>query len=220
MKRPNHPKYWPCLLIAMAMLTGCAGTRTSKPTYYYTLDYPPPGITVTARLPFVLRVDRFAVTPPYDTRRMIYADKGLHRNAYAHYQWVAAPGEMLAFFLGRDLRDSQAFDAVLPPDAAAPPTHVIKGWIDTFLEEDFASTGQASLTLSIILMDANETDATRRILFQHSYAAKTDCAAKTPAALAEAMSLAASSVSARMAQDIYDTLGRMKKNINQTGRRP
>ncbi len=220
MKRPTRLKCWPCLLIAMAMLTGCAGSRTSKPTYYYTLDYPPPGIAATTRLAFVLRVDRFAVTPPFDTRRMIYADKGLHRNAYAHFQWVAAPGEMLAFFLGRDLRESQAFDAVLPPDAAAPPTHVIQGWIDTFLEEDFTATGQASLTLSIILIDARETDATRRILFQQSYTAKTDCTAKTPAALAEAMSRAASSVSARLVQDIYDALGQLKKTINQTGRRP
>ena len=194
------------LIVILVLLAACAGSKSNQPTYYYTLDYPSPAAPEFQKLPYVLRVDRFAATPPFDTQRIIYADKGLHRNAYAHFQWIAAPGEMLAFFLGRDLRSSDAFIAVLPPDATALTSHTIKGWVETFLEEDYATTGQAALRLNITLIDARETDVSRRILFQKAYSAKTDCAAKTPAALAEAMSQAAAQVSARMVQDIYDAL--------------
>ena len=192
--------------VVLFMLAACAGSKTDKPTYYYTLDYPSPAPKESLKLPHVLRVDRFAATPPFHTQRIIYADKGLHRNAYAHFQWIAAPGEMLAFFLGRDLRSSEAFKAVLSPDATVLPSHIIKGWVETFLEEDFTSRGQASLKLSITLMDARETDVSRRVIFQKSYAAKRECAAMTPAALAVAMSEAAAQISTQMVQDIYDAL--------------
>lgn len=194
------------LIALLFMLAACAGSKAGKPTYYYTLDYPSPVPMENSKLMNVLRVDRFAATPPFHTQRIIYADKGLHRNAYAHFQWIAAPGEMLAFFLGRDLRSSEAFKAVLSPDATVLPTHIIKGWVETFLEEDFTSRGQASLKLSITLMDARETDVSRRVIFQKSYAAKRECTAKTPAALAAAMSEAAAQISAQMVQDIYDAL--------------
>ncbi len=194
------------LVVVLFMLSACAGSKADKPTYYYTLDYPSPAPMEKSKLPQVLRVDRFAATPPFHTQRIIYADKGLHRNAYAHFQWIAAPGEMLAFFLGRDLRNSEAFKAVLPPDAAVLPSHTVKGWVETFLEEDFTSHGQAALKLSITLMDARETDVSRRVIFQKSYAAKRECTAKTPAALAEAMSEAAAQISAQMVHDIYDAL--------------
>lgn len=194
------------LIIVLTMLSACAGSKADKPTYYYTLDYPSPAAMENSKLSHVLRVDRFAATPPFHTQRIIYADKGLHRNAYAHFQWIAAPGEMLAFFLGRDLRSSEAFKAVLPPDATVLPSHTIKGWVETFLEEDFTSQGQAALKLSITLMDARETDVSRRVIFQKSYAAKRECASKTPAALAEAMSEAAAQVSAQMVLDIYNAL--------------
>lgn len=206
MKRPTHLGGCLPLIAALVMLTACAGSRADKPTYYYTLDYTPPAPITHSQLPYVLRVDRFAATPPFHTQRIIYADKGLHRNAYAHFQWIAAPGEMLAFFLGRDLRSSEAFKAVLPPDATVLPSHTIKGWVETFLEEDFTSQGQAAIKLSITLMDARETDVSRRVIFQKSYAAKRECTAKTPAALAEAMSEAAAQVSAQMVHDIYDAL--------------
>lgn len=194
------------IFFLLCFLVACAGSEVAKPTYYYTLDYPAPAPMATPQLPYVLRVDRFAATPPFHTQRIIYADKGLHRNAYAHFQWIAAPGEMMAFFLGRDLRSSNGFKAVLPPDADIVPTHTVKGWVETFIEEDFTDNGHASLKLSVTLMDAREPDVSRRVLFQKSYAARQACRAKTPAALAEAMSAAAARVSANVLTDIYDAL--------------
>ena len=206
MKRPTRWGGCLPLFAVLVLLTACAGSKADKPTYYYTLDYTSPAPTAQSQLPYVLRVDRFTATPPFHTQRIIYADKGLHRNIYAHFQWIAAPGEMLAFFLGRDLRSSKVFKAVLPPDAAMLPSYTIKGWVETFLEEDFTSRGQAALKLSILLMDARESDVSRRVIFQKSYAAKRECTEKTPAALAEAMSEAAAQVSAQIVHDVYDAL--------------
>jgi ABC-type uncharacterized transport system auxiliary subunit len=151
-------------------------------------------------------VERFSVSPPFNSQRIIYADKGLHRNAYAHYQWIAAPGELLPFLMARDLGSTKAFHGVLTPDNSLVPTHILSGWIEEFLEKDQVSARQASLRLNITLINALESDPGRRILLQQSYNAQARCEDKKPASLAEAMSTAMAQVSAAVIQDVYRVL--------------
>jgi ABC-type uncharacterized transport system auxiliary subunit len=200
----------PLALVVIA-LTASACMRTpsgSTPVYYYTLEYAPQPQRFARQLPCVLRVERFTATPPFNTQRIIYADKGLHRNAYAHFQWIAPPGELLAFALARDFRQTQGFQAVWTPDGASPPTHLVTGWVEEFLEEDFSQPAQASLRLSIALIDARQSDPVQRILFQKTYSAKAACDEQTPAALSVAMSAATSQISAEIAEDVYNHLSR------------
>ena len=114
------------LCIMLLLLSACMhSATTSNPVYYYTLDYATPAGSFSRRLPDVLRVDHFSASPPFNTQRIIYADKGLHRNAYAHHRWIAPPAELLSYLLARDLQDSNAFQAVLAPDNSLPATHII-----------------------------------------------------------------------------------------------
>lgn len=182
-------------------------TPSSQPIYYYTLDYPSPPKGNTAPLPVVVRVDRFSVSPPYDSQRMIYADKGLHRNSYARHQWVATPGELVPFLIARDLRSSGAFQSILTPDAAIEPTHIINGWIEEFLEDDRPGTWQACLRLNITLLNARNHNPAERILFQKTYREVQSCQNNSPGALAEAMSIAAARISAALGRDVYRHLG-------------
>jgi ABC-type uncharacterized transport system auxiliary subunit len=197
------------LVLVIIALTASACMRTpsgSKPMYYYTLEYAPRPERFPRPLPCVLRVERFTATPPFNTQRIIYADKGLHRNAYAYFQWIAPPGELLAFALSRDLRQTQGFQAVWTPDGASPATHIVTGWVEEFIEEDFSQPAQASLRLSIALIDARQSDPVQRILFQKTYSAKAACDDRTPAALSVAMSTATAQISAAIAEDIYRNL--------------
>ncbi len=191
-------------LVTVFALSACMRSPSiSKPVYYYTLDYAPAARTFSKTLPWVLRVERFSASPPFNSQRMVYADKGLHRNAYAHFQWVAQPGELLAYSLARDLRQANAFQAVWSPDGASPPTHLVTGWIEEFLEEDSVQPPQASLRVSISLIDAREPDPVRRILFQKTFSAKSPCREAAPAALSVAMSTAVSQISGEMIAEIY-----------------
>jgi ABC-type uncharacterized transport system auxiliary subunit len=163
--------------------------------------------TFSPALPTVLRVDRFSAAPPFNSPAIVYADKGLHRNAYASHQWIAPPGEVLAFVLARDLRHSGGFQGVLPPDATTYATHVVNGWLEECLEVDRPEGWTAVLSLHITVSAAREPDLSRRVLLQKSYRTTSPTTEKTPAALAEAMSRAAAQASSAIVEDIYRKLG-------------
>jgi ABC-type uncharacterized transport system auxiliary subunit len=204
--KKNALRHWMPLLLLLLLPAGCMHP-SSVPVYYYALDYPSAPLKSAKRpLPFVLRVERFTAPPPFNSPRIVYSDKGLHRNVYAHFQWVAAPGELIAYGLARDLNMSQAFRAVLAPDSALSPTHTISGWVEEFLEKDSCEPAQASAKIHISLTDARNPDPLQRILFQKSYSAEAPCASKTPAGMAEAMSRVMAELSASITRDIYQRL--------------
>jgi ABC-type uncharacterized transport system auxiliary subunit len=190
------------------VLTGCIGNASVPSTvYYYTLDYKSESPNAPSRLPFVLRVNRFSVSPPFNAQRIVYAEKNLHRNTYAYHHWIAQPGELLSYLLARDLDYYGGFRAVLTPDATQPATHDVYGWVEEFIEIDDHSPWQASIIVHITLASALDPDASRRILMQKRYSQKADCTAKTPAALAQAMSVAVASIYKEVVHDIYSRLG-------------
>lgn len=202
--KPSRPLM--ALLLSLLLPVGCM-RPSAVPVYYYTLNDPSDSLmTVQQPLPVVLRVDRFTAAPPFNSQHIVYADKGLHRNAYTHFEWVAPPGELIAYGLVRDLKKSHAFHAVLSPDSALSPTHTISGWVDEFLEEDFCTPAQAAVKIHLLLVDAHNPDPVQRIMFQKNYSAHAPCRDKTPAAVAEAMSKVMAKLSASMTRDIYQRL--------------
>ncbi len=197
---------WFPVVFALA-LSACMGNTTApKPTYYYTLDYPPPSVQIEHQLPAVLRVERFAVSPPFHTQRIIYAGKGNHRNHYAYHQWIAAPGELLPYFLSRDLRDTNGFKAVLTPGSSLYATHSLHGWVEEFVERDGSKNCTAEATIHISLIDNMKSDPTAKVMLQKRYQASSQCSSKTPSALAESMSKAVAGISSDIARDIHHRL--------------
>ena len=197
-----------CLLLLLPLLcSACMGnSRPSQPIYYYTLGYESPAGSLAPQLPCTLRVERFSASPPYNSQRIIYSHQGLQRNAYAYQQWIAAPGELLPFFFARDLRRSGGFQAVLPPDAALSATHGLYGWVEEFIEQDDAAGWQAAATVHLTLISNRDHDPTRKILLQKRYNAAAACNAKTPEALAEAMSRVVEKISQALIKDVYHRL--------------
>jgi ABC-type uncharacterized transport system auxiliary subunit len=194
-------------LICLLLLAGCIGNASAPAAvYYYTLDYKSDAPSPPSRLPLVLRINRFSVSPPYNTQRMVYAEKNLHRNTYAYHHWIAQPGELLSYLLARDLSATNGFRAVLPADATQPATHEVFGWVEEFVEIDHHNPWQASIRVHITLVSAAEPDVSRRIVMQKRYHRQTECNAKTPAALAQAMSLAVASMYQEVVHDIHSHL--------------
>lgn len=204
------PKRNVCLafvLLGLALLTACLGnTKPPQPIYYYTLDYPLPPLQFAQVLPCTLRVERFSVSPPFNSQRIIYSHNGLQRNFYAYQQWIASPGELLPYFLARDLDHTNGLRAVMTPDAALSATHSLYGWVEEFVEKDAASAWQASAIVHITLISNLHHDPTRKILLQKRYSAASTCRDKTPEALAEAMSRAVADISQAVTKDVYDRL--------------
>lgn len=195
------------LVFALLMISGCMAKSTAPKTiYYYTLNYEPPDFDLNQQLPISLRVERFSVSPPFDSRRIIYAGKGAHRNSYAYHQWIAAPGELLPYLFVRDLRKTNGFKAVLTPDTSLSSTHSLHGWVEEFIEKDEAPNWQAVATIHISLINKMNTDPTQKIMLQKRYHAAVACVSKTPEAVAQAMGKVVARITADAAKDIHRRL--------------
>ena len=196
----------PVLLLA-ALAPGCGGIGDPPPDIdYYALEYDPPALDAGAPLPFVLRVDRFGISPFYDSNRIVYRDADFRRDAYVYHRWWANPAEMVPHFLARDLEATGRFKSVFVFDRNLPATHVIEGSVETFHERDEPGKWWAALTLRIALIETDEPDVSRRILLQRSYTEQEPCERKTPGALAAAMSRAMARASAAIATDVFHRL--------------
>ncbi len=195
----------PTIIIALLLLSGCVGTPKSPPPKidYYTLEYTPPVKGDRSMLPVLLGVQRFQAAPDYLTNRIIYRDNLFRRNAYTYHKWRATPGDLVTYFLARDLQHSAMFKAVFTTDRKLPVTHIIEGAVDEFFEYDDDRAWQAMLSVSITLLKASEPDITQRVIFQKRYRSQKPCRYKNPQALAEAMSEAMSELSHMIANDIY-----------------
>ena len=170
---------------------------------YYTLEYDPPAPQNRQPLSDAIRVDPFAVSPIYNTNRIIYRDGSFKREAYVYYKWRAKPGDVVTYFLRRDMRQSGLFKAVVSRDSRLLSAYILEGTVDEFLEWDKKNGWEALLSVSITFMHENEPDISKKILFQKTYHTTQPCRQKNPKALAEAMSLAMSEISEQIILDIY-----------------
>lgn len=201
----QHKKILILLLCFSLPLAGCLKLKQPKSKItYYTLEYDPPITGNYQTLPHVIRVQPFSVSPMYNSNRIIFRDSSYKRQAYTYYKWRANPAEFVTYFLSRDLQRSGLFKAVLPKDSSIPPSYLVEGTVDDFLEMDRDSTWEAVLSVSIVFMDENKTDISRKILYQKTYHASKPCRQKNPRALAAAMSLAMSEISGKIINDLYD----------------
>jgi len=188
------------LLLGITILLG-ACFNLKQPSHkmeFYTLEYDPPQLINLTPLPYIITVERFSAAPEYNSNRIIYRDKSFKRDTYVYYRWRADPADLVTSFLSRDAQQSGLFKAVLPYDSRLPASYLLEGSVDEFFESDTEERWDAVLSLSITLIEENESDNTEKILFQKHYHARKPCDKKNPRALAAAMSIAMVSVAARI----------------------
>ena len=195
-----------CMCLAL-LFTACLDLKQpSNKIDFYSLEYDPPRIGNPQPLTEVIKIEQFSVTPMYNTHKIIYRDKSYKRAAYTYHKWRANPGETVTYLLVRDMQQSQLFKAVLTRRSKLPYTYLLEGSVDEFLESDTANGCQAVLTLSIVLMAANEPDLDKQIRFQKTYQIREPCERGNPGALAKAMSQAMSGASGKIIKDVYENL--------------
>ncbi len=196
-----------CVLLLVLFLGSCAGLEKPRAKIeFYTLEYKPVPITDLEPLPIVIRLVRFSVAPAYNSVLMIYRDGSFKRKAYFYHKWRANPGDLVTYFLSRDMKQSGLFKAVLPYDSAFPSSYVVEGSVDQLFERHTTENWEAVLTISITLMAENEPDISKRVIFQKTYGKKEPCKQKNPVALAEAMSQAMADISEKITRDVYSHL--------------
>jgi ABC-type uncharacterized transport system auxiliary subunit len=196
------------LLMGLAVfLSACLDLKQPRNKIeYYSLEYDPPRRGNHQPVSHVIKVELFSVSPIYNTRKIIYRDDAYKRAAYDYHKWQANPAEFVTYFLARDMRQSGLFKAVVTRNYRFPHTYMLGGSVDEFLESDMQAGCQADLSLNIVLMSENETDVSKKIIFQKSYHIRKPCRQKNPRALAEAMSKAMAEASTQIIDEVYNRL--------------
>ena len=205
----NYSKKIIYLIILFALLvSGCLNLKQqpNKKINYYTLEYDPPETANLKPLPFVIFVERFNVAPLYDTNRIIYSQKKFKRDAYIYHKWMANPGDLVTYYLARDIKLSSLFRTAFSSNSSYSSTHIIGGTVDEFFEQDDNDIWKAVLSINITLMSNSEPDIGKSVLMQKRYSVIEPCSRKNPQSLAEAMSKAMANISDRIIKDVYKCL--------------
>jgi ABC-type uncharacterized transport system auxiliary subunit len=196
----------PTTIFALSM-TACATMRQpSEKIDFYTLEYASPKLENLKPIPATIRVERFPVAPMYNSTRIIYRDMAFKRDAYTYREWRANPGDLVTYFLARDLRESGLFEAVSPYGSRMEAQYVLEGSVDEFFESDTDKDWRAVLALSTTLMVDNEPDISKRIIFQKTFRSTKPCRQKNPMGVAQAMSEAMEEISGEIIRTVYDAL--------------
>jgi cholesterol transport system auxiliary component len=191
---------------------GCGlGTKAAPPLTFYTLEYDSPVPEKRPALPAIVRIERFGVDPAYNSREFVYSDASYARKNYPYDRWRANPGDLVTYFLARDMKRAGLFSAALTYDTNVEATHSLEGTVEEFYELDLASGWEAALSLDVTLVKLNEPDVSKRVVLQQSYRVSEKASRKNPQAVAEAMSNAMAKISARIMNDIYSALEKEKK---------
>jgi cholesterol transport system auxiliary component len=168
----------------------------------YLLEYPAPVTAGKVKIPAEVKVDLFSVAQAFNTNAMVYQPRPSDQSIIS--RWRANPGNLVTDYLIRDLRESGLFKAVFGPDSSGNYRFRLEGGVAEFQEVDAADGWQASLALTVTLLDTTQEELPRRVVFQKNYRVLEPLPEKTPQGLAQGMSRAMEQVSARIINDTYD----------------
>jgi uncharacterized lipoprotein YmbA len=188
-------------LLLTLILTGCGSTPPL--IHQYVFEYYPPVPQASLKIDEAITVNRFAVAEPYNTTAMVYRPEPLKQGIYKLNRWRVNPGFMVTDYLVRDLRHGGLFQAVFTESDTGKSRFRLEGGVVEIQELDEPDGWKAALALTVTLMDLNETEITRRLIFQKAYRTTEPMLAKTPQGLAEAMSRAMQRLSQDISADVY-----------------
>ena len=194
------------LSLLMVLLVGCLGGCGKPPMLVnqFILEYPAPVTGGKAKLPAALKVDLFSVAQAFNANAMVYQPRPFQTQVYNYSRWRANPGYLVTDFLIRDLRESGLFKAVFGPDSSAKHRFKLEGGVAEFQEVDGPDGWQASLALTVTLLDTQQEELPQRVVFQKNYRALSPLPEKTPQGLAQGMSRAMEQVSAQIINDTWE----------------
>ncbi len=209
-ERPGLRWFTRLVSLLPALLAVCLAGCGKPPMLVnqYILDYPAPVAAGKAKTSEALKVDLFSVDQAFNTTSMVYQPQPFQSGVYNYSRWRANPGNLVTDFLVRDLRDSGLFKGVFGPSGAGQYRFKLEGGVVEFQELDAAGGWQASLVLTVALLDTQQEELPQRLVFQKTYRVQAPMPEKTPQGLAQGMSQAMAEASAKIIQDTYEAVRR------------
>ena len=193
----------PVLILFMA---GCMSGQSPSRTQYYVLDYASPGIKDTLRLDESLKVERFSVAQLFNSNSMIFRAGSFGLDKFPYDRWGANPGYMVADYLIRDFRQAGLFRGIFSYQDTDMIRFLLEGSITEFLAVEQKDGRKALLTIHVTLLDLNQTDSTKKVVFQKSYSHASPCKENSAEGLAMGLSESLERLSGQIIRDVYQAV--------------
>ncbi len=188
-------------VFALVGLLGCG--HPPALVYKYILEYPPPTLRGLPPLEDSLKVQQFLVAQEFNSTAMVYRPTPYKSETYTYHRWRVSPGYLVTDYLLRDLRSAGLFKAVFPGDSSSKSRYLLEGGVEEIQEIDNPAGWNASLKLTVTLLDQEEPEITKRVLFQKNFQTLEPMLDKTPQGLAEAVSRAMQRLSEQICLAVY-----------------
>jgi ABC-type uncharacterized transport system auxiliary subunit len=193
----------PVLILVMA---GCMSAQPPVRTQYYMLDYTSPAIKDTARLDESIKVERFSVAQFYNSNSMIFRTGSIGLDKFPYDRWGANPGYMVADYLIRDFRQTNLFRGIFSYQDTEVVRFVLEGSITEFLSAEQKDGRRALLTVYVTLLDMNQTDSAKKVVFQKNYSYAAPCKENSAEGLAVGLSESMERLSGQIISDVYQAV--------------
>jgi cholesterol transport system auxiliary component len=198
-------KYFALFLLPIAF--GCSlGGKPAYSVKHYVLEYPSPQRVGVQRFNELLKVERFSVSPTFNSTAMVYRENPFGRDAYHYERWRVNPGDMVTDLIVRDLRNSGLFRAIFSYLDGEETRFLLEGQVEEFLELEEKDSWRAMLGVSITLLDLTKKERAEKVVFQRSYRFGELFTEKTPEGLAGGMSRAMESFSKQLIRDLVQAM--------------
>jgi len=191
---------------------GCSlGGKPAYSVKYYVLEYPSPQMERIQRFNELLKVERFSVSPAFNSTAMVYRENPFGRDAYHYERWRVNPGDMVTDLIVRDLRNSGLFRAIFSYHDGEETRFLLEGQVEEFLELEEKDSWKATLGVHVTFLDLTKKERAEKVVFQRSYRFVELFAEKTPEGLAGGMSKAMERFSRQLIRDLEQAVkdGRM-----------
>jgi ABC-type uncharacterized transport system auxiliary subunit len=198
----SAPRVWAAVMVlCFIVMSGCG--KPPITTNRYLLEYPSPVFGAKPALDESIRVELFAAAQSIRNRDMVYFPKPFEASSYVYNKWEVDPSHMVTDFLLRDLRKSNLFKGVFGYQQSGIGRFRVEGAVQQFAEVDEPDGWKAVLAVSVTLLDLNEPEITKRVIFQKNYRQAELMPEQNAVGLAQGMSRSMEVVSAQIIKDLY-----------------
>jgi cholesterol transport system auxiliary component len=201
MKRLAAKTWAAALILLIVGMSGCG--KPPLVTNHYILEYPSPELSRKPALDESIKVELFAAAQSISSNAMVYLPRPLETSSYVYNKWQVDPSHMVTDFLLRDLRKSNLFKGVFGYQQSGIGRFTVEGAVQQFAEVDDPDGWKAVLALTVTMLDLNEPEVTKRVMFQKNYRQAELMPEQTPAGLAQGMSRAMEVLSVQIINDLY-----------------
>lgn len=192
--------------VLIFLLAGCAGGKIASMTEYYMLDYASPDIRGSTPLNGFLKVERFSVAQIFNSNNMLYRTGSFTLTPFPNDRWRVSPGDLVTDNLIRDIRHAGIFRGVFSYRDTEVTRFVLEGNVTEFLEVKEKDIPKALLTIYVTLLDLNQKEITRKVVFQKRYSQAVECGEKGPGGMAHGLSKSMEQLSGQIINDVYRTV--------------